>query len=367
MRINDSAPRQIVKNVDFNLVKGDRITMKVVDNKGDGTYQITIKGQSLLAKLPANLTAGLYRAEVISTEPFELQLIDNAEESSNPAFLKKGLMSDKFFLQLSKGTIDAALGEKVDISILKSLGGGSQLLQIKGNLFNINFGDILFKNMTATVTGLEPNIEMELDVPLGANLSSSLVKSLIGGFDITKILESMRNLKSLNMAELDAEKLKAALRNSGLFLENKLLNDESINGDEKFKSLLNGDKKNSYAMSRRQRANILLNDGLLGFIKAKDEKVDDALYRIKKDESGSHLFFLKMEFSNIGKTFIRMRPIGDTINIMIKSEIDISEDLKNIVLDNAFITWSPYQESDIDIFNIKDSVTNGLSNLDLKA
>jgi len=368
MNINETGqPRQLVKDIDVKLFQGDRVTVKVGARQENGLYSVTIKGQTLMAKLPQNMAAGLYRAEVAELEPLELKMMKSAEESANPTSLKQGSVDDKYILSLSKGSIGAKIGEQLNISILKSLGGGMSLASIKDNLFKINLGDILFKSIEATVTGVDPDIELQLSIPQTSSLDSGFVKSLLAGFDISKILQSMRGANTLAMEQMDAEALKNAIRKSGLFLESALLNGEDVSDDEKMRAMQQGDSGRGDSLTRMQVVNLLIGNGMIGYLKTKDETVDDALYRIKKDESGGFIFHLTMEFSNIGKTYIRMRPVQNIVTILVKTEKDISEELAELEIADAYITWSPFGETDMEVFNFKHDIGDSLSNLDLRA
>jgi len=367
MRVNDTGSQKFSENITKNLSVGQRVTVKVLGKLDNGMYAVSIKGQTITAKIDNLPQNSSFRAEIIGTDPFTIKMIESAEEGANKALLKQGFLNDRMALILGKGTISVQEGEKLNIDILKSLGKGNFLVNIKGELFNVNLGHTALSTLTAEVMEDGNNIILSILPGQAHNLNLNMLKSEIGGFDLAKIMKSIGKFSNINMGDISGEKLKAALKNSGLFFENNLVKGENVSGDEKYKAYMTGDNAGREAITKMQLANLLLAGGLFSFLKTEDDEVSDALLKYKKNEDGKSSLYMSMEFSNIGKTFIHIRTIGDKYNINVKTEVDISEQIKSLDFEHALVTWGRYQMADDEIFEIKKEVAPNIARFDVKA
>ncbi len=65
-------------------------------------------------------------------------------------------------------------------------------------------------------------------------------------------------------------------------MENKLLNNENMAGDEKIRAYINSDSTAKDGITKMQLTNMLLAGGLISFLKTQDESIEDTYMRMKK-------------------------------------------------------------------------------------
>jgi hypothetical protein len=353
-------------------------------------YLINLKGKSFTAQLQTEPEGKMIRAEVVKSEngTLMLKIIPNADQSANPAQITttttqqarsvfqliagtttapQGTGAEpKTVLQLPAGTINAQAGEKVDIQILKTLDNGNTLLSIKNNLFEVKLDAQLLKNLTAEVTKADSKmIELTVDKLPVQNLDTNFVKQEVGGFDMAKLMKAFGKFQKLDVQNMTPEALKNAVKNSGLFMENKLVNGESLAGDEKAQAYVNSDTGAKDGITRMQVTNMLLAGGLLTFLKTEDENIDDTYMRFKKGENGQNILYVSTKFSQLGDTMMIIRSLNNTHDVIVKTVTDISEELKTLQLDRARIHWAQFNPRDKETIDVKKDIVFNMGNFEV--
>jgi hypothetical protein len=369
---------------------GERLNLNVLRKLDNGMYLINLKGKSFTAQLQTEPEGKMIRAEVVKSEngTLMLKIIPNADQSANPAQITttttqqarsvfqliagsttapQGTGAEpKTVLQLPAGTINAQAGEKVDIQILKTLDNGNTLLSIKNNLFEVKLDAQLLKNLTAEVTKADSKmIELTMDKLPVQNLDTNFVKQEVGGFDLAKLMKAFGKFQKLDVQNMTPETLKSAVKNSGLFMENKLMNGESLAGDEKAQAYVNSDTGAKDGITRMQVTNMLLAGGLLTFLKTEDENIDDTYMRFKKGKNGQNILYVSTKFSQLGDTMMIIRSLNNTHDVIVKTETDISEELKGLHLDRARIHWAQFNPRDKETMNVKNDIVFNMSNFEV--
>jgi hypothetical protein len=412
----------------LELVEGEKLGGSVVRRMNNGMYLINLKGREVTAKLDAELgDSTRFRAQVVSTGSgnVELKVVKNFEDgfntavvrnatageqqssstqakiftdeaasklakhSLNPNDISKGDIQTKLqpqvqqqtqqqaqspqnsgdvVLRLLKGTIpNVKTGEVITIDIVRTLSNGVKLLDANGYLFKADLGETVLNSLKVEILRTDPALELLLLKNPIENLDALKVKTEIGKFDFATLLRSVGKFSSINLSNVTAEELKASLKESGIFFENKLASGDQVSSDEKFRAYVDRDVSAREAITRLQLVNVLMNDGLTGYFKTQNEDVGDALFRYKNDGKGSGVMYLSLEFSKIGKTFATIRQVKDVFDIVIKSEKDISEMLKEVEIENAFIRWLPYEVKDETVFEVKKDTAAQLGGFDTTA
>jgi len=310
------------------------------------------------------------RAEVTKSDTgaLQLKLIPKAENSTNPMQVNTQASSSgqqKLVFQIPAGTIDAKVGEKVNIQILKTLDNGNTLVAIKNNLFEVKIDPQLLKNLSAEITKTEGLIELVSEKLPIQNLNPNYIKQEVGTFDIEKLMKAFGKFQKLDMANLTPESLKQAVKNSGLFMENKLLNNENISGDEKARAYINSDSSAKDGITKMQVTNLLLAGGLISFLKTQDESIDDTYMRMKKGEKGQSTLYVSTKFSQLGDTFLIIRTVNNHHDVMVKTEMDISDQLKDVEIDNTRIHWYKFNKKDLETMDIKRDITFNMGNFEV--
>ncbi|QAR34333.1 hypothetical protein EP073_13240 [Geovibrio thiophilus] len=363
----------------LELMEGEKLGGSVVRRMNNGMYLINLKGRQVTATLDTELgDSTRFRAQVVrSGSQVELKIIRNFEDGFNSALVKpapaqSGVQTedgaDAVIFRLLKGTISGAKeGDTLNLNIVRTMADGLKLLDAGGYLFKADIGQTVLNTLKAQIIKTDPFLElMVMKTPI-ENLDPLAVKTEVGKFDFAALLKNTGKFSSLSLLDLTPDDIKAAIRNSGIFFENKLANGEQVSGDEKFRAYTEGDVPARETVTRLQLVNVLMADGLVSYLKTKDEDVSDALVRYKKDDKGDGIMYISLEFSKIGKTFIIARQIRDVFDILVKSEADISELLKSIDVENALIRWKKYEPKDEAVFEVKKDTAQHLGGFDATA
>jgi hypothetical protein len=392
----------------LEVVDGEKLGGSVVRKISNELYLINLKGHELTAKMDGEVAENSrFRAMVVSSDiksgSLELKLIRNFEEGFNKAEIKaatslplpqKGQLGvaenqlqtsaktdvmaggntasvdldsvsedDAVIFRLLRGTFQAEKGEALTINIMKSMTDGSKLLEVKGYMFKAELGDTVMNSLKAVVLELDPYIELAvMKTPL-ENLEPLTLKSEIGKFDIAALLKGVGKFSKVNLQSLTPEDLKKAVKDSGLSFERKLLHNDNPQADEKFRAYSENDTGTKDSITRLQLANVVLGSGFMGYLKTVNDDVSDARLRYKNDGKGGAMY-ISLEFSKIGKTFITVRQISDAFDILVKSEEDISKELKQIDIENAFMRWQRYDAADENVFDVMKSAAEKLGGFD---
>jgi len=361
---------------------GERLNLNVLRRLDNGMYLINLKGKSFTAQLQTEPEGKTVRAEVVKSEngTMMLRIIPKAEQSANPMQIATSktqtgqqvatsttqTSQQKTIFQLPPGTIDVKPGEKVDLQILKTLDNGNTLVAIKNNLFEVKLEAQLLKNFTVEVVKSDSiNIELVVDKLPVQNLDTNYVKQEVGTFDLAKIMKAFGKFQNLDVRNITPEALKQAVKNSGLFMENKLVNNESIDGDEKARAYINSDTGAKDGITKMQVSNMLLAGGLLAFLKTSDENIDDTYVRYKKSDGGQNTLYVSTKFSQLGDTFMVIRTLDKYNDVIVKTEVDISEQLKDINIENTRIRWVKFTSKDLDTIDIKKDIVFNMGNFEV--
>lgn len=415
--------QKLAESGEITFKDGERLNLNVVRKMDNGLYLINLKGKSFTANLESEPQGKTVRAEVMRSDSggLQLKIIPKAENSSNPMRVvtrtvqpqqqaaqsqakqavqttqseqtAKGAQSampeqseqtapqtakaaqaagqqiqspkQQLVFQLPEGTIDVKQGERVSIQILKSLDNGNTLVSVKNNLFEVKLDSHLLKKITAEVFKADGLIELVADKLPVENLNTAFVKQEVGGFDLEKLMKAFGKFQRVDVENITPESLKQAVKNSGLFMENKLLHDENMSGDEKMRAYISSDHPAKDGITRMQVTNMLLAGGMLAFLKTADEKIDDTYMRLKKGDKGQSVLYLSTKFSKLGDTFIAIRSLNDVHDVMIKTEEDISDMLKDVNIERARIHWYKFNKKDLETINVKDEAVLNMGNFEV--
>lgn len=412
----------------LELIEGEKLGGSVVRRMNNGMYLINLKGREVTAKLDIELgDSARFRAQVVGTgSGVELKVIKNFEEGFNTAVVRtaasneqpsagstqakiitdpdaagklakhslnpgdiakgeapaKGSLpvtqggnsqtaqntADNVVLRLLKGTVpNLKAGDTITLDIARTLSNGLKLIDANGYLFKADLGQTVLNSLKAEILRTDPVLELLLIRNPIESLDPLRVKTEVGKFDFTALLKSVGKFSNINLLNLTPDEIKAALKESGLFFEHKLAAGEQVSGDEKFRAYADRDVSAREAITRLQLVNVLMNDGLVGYLKTQNEDAGDALLRYKNDGRGGGVMFISLEFSKIGKTFITVRQVKDMFDVLIKTEADISALLQEIEVENALIRWQKYEPKDEAVFEVKKDTAANLGGFDTTA
>lgn len=323
------------------LKSDPKIILKSPEQTASQTAQNTAQGQdvrrmqthSSLQNTQYTQTAGIKQAETVTSDG-------------------KTLM-----IKLPSGSLPVTEGETVKINILKMNENGKMLISVKDSVFEVKLSPQVFKTLFAEVQTSDDSINLSLLRLPVENLDQSYVKQQVSGLDIETLLKAFGKFKQVDMENLNGEKLKTALKDSGLTFENKLLNGDNVSTDEKFNALLNSDTSAKDGITKMQVANMMLAGGIFAFLKTQDENVSDTLLRYKKNQNGSDTVYVSTTFSELGDTLIVIRPAAGSVSVTVKTEKDISDLISSIPLENASIHWYKFNRQDLELLDPKKDIS----------
>jgi len=374
--------QKLAASGEITFKDGEKLNLNLVRKMDNGLYLINLKGKTFTAELQSKPQGSTIRAEVVKAENGQLQLkiIPKADRSGNPmqATIQTAInvktdgqtassqVPQKLVLTIPQGTIEVKPGEKLPVEILKVLDNGKTLVTIKNNLFEVKLPTAqLLKNFMAEVVKTDSEIELSVPRAPAETLNPNFVRQEVGKFDIAALMRAFGKFQKVDVTNITPEALKNAVKNSGLFMENKLFNGEAMDGDEKVRAYLNSDTPAKDGITRMQVANMLLAGGMLAFLKTKDEQIEDTYVRYKKSDKGQGTVYISTEFSNLGETFIIIRSLNKHHDVMVKTEVDISEQLKDVKIENTRIHWYKFNKNDLETIDIKNEISLGIGSFEV--
>ncbi|WP_277656322.1 hypothetical protein [Seleniivibrio woodruffii] len=254
-------------------------------------------------------------------------------------------------VKLPPNTLPVVDGEPVEVNIVKMMDNGKTLISVKSTLFEVKLEPQLFKTLFAEAQIQEDSILLTFARMPVENLNPQFVKQQVTGFDLEKFMKAFGKFTHVGMEDLDAQTLKDSLKNSGLTFENKLLNNSAVDGDEKFRALLTGDNAAKDGITKMQITNLVIADGVMSFLKTRDENVGDTLMKMKRGRDGSNTVYVSTNFSELGETLIVIKQVQGTFTVSVKTEKDISEYLNDINVENGTVRWFKFSKQDLKVMN----------------
>lgn len=268
-------------------------------------------------------------------------------------------------LKLPLNSLPVADGEPVEIHIVKMTDNGKTLVSIKDTLFEVKLDPQLFKTLIAEAKVQPDSVLLTFAKLPVENLNPQYVKQQVSGFDIEKFMQAFGKFTRTGMEEMTPQTLKDALKNSGLTFENKLLNDQDISGDEKFRALLTGDNQAKDGITKMQLTNLVIADGVVSFLKTKDENVGDTLFKLKRGADGSNTVYVSTNFTELGETLIIIKQVQKNFTVSVKTEKDISKYMDDIHVDNGSVRWFKFNKQDLQVMNPAKELTADLGNFEV--
>lgn len=268
-------------------------------------------------------------------------------------------LQDFIRFSLDPNSIEIKQGEKLPISVLKPLENGQFLVNIKGKLFTASFQTLpQIGRFIAEVVKTDPVLELKLMTKEGEIQTDTLkFKSELLRFDRRSVVELLEKFGlRIDPKEITPEQIKRMIKDSGLFFEHKLVNGDELKDDVKFNLLQRGDTDSISQIGKLQIITVLAGLGAYLPVKSDDLDMDDIEIFIKKDTRTE--IVIKTHFSNIGDTLIYIRDTGyNLIECVIKSEVDISEELKDVCIEGTRIIWRKLEPAEYKELNaVKDAI-----------
>ena len=144
------------------------------------------------------------------------------------------------------------------------------------------------------------------------------------------------------------------IKNSGVFFENKIMNNKDMDGDLKYNAILKNADHATEAITKLQVINILSGD-YYGFFKSDAYDIKDGNIIFRREING-YVVYIRLELTNLGETIVIISEKNKTVKATIKTRADLSKILKDIKLPHTAIDWKPLVETDLSIFDIRNII-----------
>jgi hypothetical protein len=227
------------------------------------------------------------------------------------------------------------------VKILKALGGNIFLVDTTSGTMKakvmgeVNIGDVI----KAKLTGKMPVPIFEKITTASTELKSdkTLLKTLENfnaeDFDVN-VLNSLGKESIKNV--INEEKMKLL----------KLI-EKQVNSGEKV-DLTNFSNLETTKINSKELYQLIFNRYIVIYFRAPEYDIRDGFLYIRKYKERGIRCRVFLFFSNIGRVFIFISGLNEQYNVIVKSDIDLSFALKNIVLDNATINWKKIDKKNYD-------------------
>jgi hypothetical protein len=273
-------------------------------------------------------------------------------------------------------------GDEINIKILKPLMNKNTFLVKSGQFeFEIKIepppkegmkefvGKIIktFPNPSVKIIDEENPIDNKISSKINQNIegkTTQIIKKNL--FDLNKksLIENIKNSPKLTLNEFTPAAIEKVVKESGNFFENKLLNNFSITDDLKFDAIKTDNIQLKDSIIKLQLFNSILNNGILSFFNFEDNGLKSGEMQIKKNNN-SFSVHIKMDFSQIGETFIKITSNNHKTDIVVSSEKDISDKIAEISFPGINIHWKALNKQDIEEFNIEKKIMEHLGGLNI--
>ncbi len=194
--------------------------------------------------------------------------------------------------------------------------------------------------------------------------TKELIKNELLNLRKTSLSEIMKSTSKLTLNEFTPKSIENVVKESGNFFENKLLNNLSVNEDLKFDAIKNDNAILKETIVKLQLFNSILNDGVFSFFNFEDNGLKSGEMQIKK-ENDKFTVHIKMDFSQIGETFIKVVSFKGKTDVVVSSEKDISKQIKKINLPGINVHWKQISSTDKEEFNIEKKIMTSFSGLNI--
>ena len=346
------------------VYSGERLSGEMIKADGENAV-IRLKGEHYSVKFVGELPeTNRFKVEILKTSPqIEVRLLQGS------------VRSEAGLIKLEGGVLRA--GTIVTVSVIKGV-DGVFVLRVDGRDFTGTLPAEFAKAGTfnARVVSETPLLLMperggqwqaavNQDKPAAEQLPVTTRHSgellFLAGKDIAAISKDMARM---NISAINSEELRQLIRNSGLFLENKLATDLPVAGDMKLNAGTQGNRAVWDGITRMQLFSILLEDGFFSFF-GLDELEGDGVIYARRQRYGT-AFYMKMKFTSLGDTVLSIIPLNTGIySAVVRTERDISNELSAVRIDGASIRWQRLVKKDFEIFDIKNRVVGKLGRFDI--
>lgn len=262
--------------------------------------------------------------------------------------------------QISKGQI-------LRLTVLKLVGTNTYQVNIKGKIFNA-----LFKNppnmgkMNVEVLDTYPHLKLKVIEGSVGKTDSSVLKKFFVGLKKSNIIESLKKTDQLNLKNPDKTGVLKLLKDSGIFFETKLSQNQDVSGDLKLEALKQSDNQLTNNITRVQLMNLLAGVEQYFVFHSSDYDIDEGELIVKKNK-GKYGFSVRILFTNIGEVIVHLIDRGSFVDVMVKSETDMKDEIESLSVEGIRVRFGQLEEGDFEEFALEKKAISALANFEVIA
>lgn len=332
------------------------LNLSVLRKLDNGMYLINLRGDNYKIRLPENTQIGDYKA-----------IIENKEGGAKAFKLIPVKMAEPNLTRNVPLDSNVKLGSEIDIKLIKMIKNGLFLVDFKGKMLEAKIPDTpatkLFK---AIVMKTEPILELKPILTPLDKLNANELKTELIHFDKNVIIKTLKSSGKFNIDQITPASIEKVIKESGIFFENKLLNDIKVIDDNKLHALRTDNSDLKESIQKIQLFNSILNDSAFSFFSLNNLGIKDGEIFISRNKDQFSVN-IKVDFSKIGETFIRIVIRENIIDIVVSSEKDISQELSNIHIPSINIHWKKINEKEKEAFDLSSIIMEKLGRFEVIA
>lgn len=333
-------------------IAGQSVKLSVLQKLENGMYLIDMRGKNYQVNLPQDTTPGQYRATVQKNDAGEKTLSLEPLKSDSSA---------------EQSRSDIKPGQQVDVKVIRLIRNGLYLIDLKGKQIEASIKDLpATSSFKAEVIKGGDSLELKpLPVPVN-QLSSQQLKQELVTFDKSAILDVLKSSGKFNIDQITPAAIQKVMKESGNFFENKLLNNIQVGDDNKFHAIKTDNTDLKDSIQKVQLVNTLLNNAAFSFftMTGGDIKSGEMFISKQKDQFSVHL---KIDFTEIGETLIKIVARESHVDVVVSSEKDISEQLSQLDIPGMNIHWKKISEQDRKSFDLSLLIMEKLGTFEIIA
>jgi len=249
-------------------------------------------------------------------------------------------------------------GEIVSVKMLKLLENNTYLVSIKGKILRaIINSELALSKFKAEVVKLEPVLELKIIKEPLQKLDPIKLKGVLIKFSKSEIFDFLKKMENFDLKRIDKDEIFKLIKNSGLFLEKKILNDENVLDDAKYFLI----KKDLGDIITKLQINYLINNEMIIPFKSNKYDIKDGAIKVSK-KGGNFYIAIFAKFSEIGDVLIRLySPEKGIIYVKLFTGISFKDLFRELKLKSIKIEWYPLENNIInDEFNFEEKLYSSI-------
>jgi hypothetical protein len=225
----------------------------------------------------------------------------------------------------------------INIKILKALGENIFLIDTSQNILKAKIlGDVQIGD------AIRAKLLSKTEIPIFQKVSQ------INDENRTD-KKLMKQLDNFNYRDFEVKVLSSIEKNN----IKEMINEEKIKLLDLLSKLQNRGEKidinninnfDSIKSNSKDVLNLLFNRSIVVYFRSPEYDIKDGILHVKKSKKQGIRCKLFIFFSNIGRVFIFISGLKEKYNVVVRSEMDISDFIKNISINNTIIKWKKIDE-----------------------